>query len=278
MSPPARPDQTISDEFGVAWSVNEIDRGAPVGPCLSEPSLTGYTFPDPTNPARFEDLGPWLERYKDHYSIVWIGDLWERATFMRGMANLLLDLALCPRFVEELLERLTDYLIATMRILFERFEFDGIGLSDDYGMQRSMLMSPADWRRFVRPHLARLFSFAHQHDRAVLLHSDGNIYPILPDLVEVGVDILHPLQPEAMDIYRIKREFGSELCFLGGLRTQDLLPRGTPEEIRREVRRLQCEMGRGGGFILAPANVIQADVPLENVLALVEETRKNHGL
>lgn len=263
--------ETIKDEFGVSWSVNKIDRGAPVGPCLTAPDLEGYIFPEADAPSRFEDLEAWLQKCRNYFTVVWLGDFWERASFMRGSENLLLDLILNRKFVEELLERLCDYLLETMRILLERFDFDAIGLSDDYGTQQSMIISPQEWRRLIKPHLAKMFTLAKNKGRKILLHSDGNILQIIPDLIEIGVDLLHPIQPETMDIFQIKQQFGQDISLFGGLRTQDLLPRGTPEQIREEVRLLKQNLGRGGGFILAPANVIQADVPMENIIAMVEE-------
>ena len=197
----------ILDEFGVCWSTSEIDRGSPIGPCLPEADLSAYRFPDPTAAYRFEDLGAWTAANAQHYTFVWVGDLWERATFMRGMEPLLLDLALHERFVEELLRGLTDHILETMEILFSRFSFDGVALSDDYGTQRGMLMSPGHWRRFLKPRLAEIYGLAKRHGRTVFHHSCGNIVPILGDLVELGLDVLHPIQPEAMDAVQLKREF-----------------------------------------------------------------------
>jgi len=263
----------VTDEFGVAWTTSEIDRGAPVGPCITEPDLSSYTFPDPAAPYRFEHLGEWCERNAEHYTILWVGDLWERATFMCGMERLLLWLVLEPDFVHALLRGIANYIWNTMDMLFERFAFDGIALSDDYGTQKAMLISPEAWRRFVRPLLAELLAAAKAARRTVFLHSCGNIRPIVPDLVELGLDILHPIQPEAMDILELKREFGRDLTFCGGLGTQDLLVNATPQKVRDEVRRLKDEMGRGGGYILEPGITLQADVPLGNILALFDAAR-----
>ncbi len=263
----------IRDEFGVVWTTNEIDRGAPIGPCLTEPDLSGYTFPDPKAAYRFEPLGPWCRANAEHYTIVWVGDLWERATFMCGMEHLLLWVALEPDFVHELLEGVADYILRTMDVLFDRFTFDGVALSDDYGTQKSMLISPDAWRRFVKPQLARIFASAQRAGRTVFLHSCGNVRAVVPDLVELGLDILHPIQPEALDIVELKRKFGRDLTFCGGLGTQSLLVKASPEEVRREVLRLKQRMGSGGGYILEPGITIQADVPLENVLAMIDAVR-----
>ncbi|MHC4445474.1 MAG: uroporphyrinogen decarboxylase family protein [Planctomycetota bacterium] len=267
---------TIEDDYGVIWSTSKIDRGAPIRPCLTEPNLSHYQFPDFTETWRLEHLTEWCDVNRENFTVLWVGDLWERATFMRGMEDLLLDLAVNPSFVEALLHGLKERLVNTIRTLCERFTFDAIALSDDYGTQRAMLMSPQDWRTFIRPHIEEIFALVKQYDRICFLHSCGNIYPIIPDLIDVGLDILHPIQPETMDIIQLKREFGHHLTFCGGIRTQDLLPRGSVHEIRDEVRRLKERMGRDGGYILEPGITIQADVPIENIAAMIDEARANY--
>jgi uroporphyrinogen decarboxylase len=270
---PAKFGSSLRDEFGVVWSTSDIDRGSPIGPCLKMPDLSGYRFPDPTLRYRFEGLRDWCLRNGGSYTIIWVGDLWERATFMRGMSDLCADLVADPAFVEALLRGLTDYILATMAVLFARFRFDGIALSDDYGTQKAMLMSPEHWRRFVKPRLSEIYALAKANGRTVFHHTCGNVHPIIGDMIDLGLDILHPIQPEAMDVLALKQEFGNHITFCGGLRTQDLLPRGSPKEVRAEVRKLKRELGRGGGYILEPGITVQADVPLENAIAMIEEAR-----
>ena len=271
---PERYGATIADEFGVVWSTSRIDRGSPIGPCLSAPDLSHYVFPNPAEAARFTGLQEWCSQQEGQYRIIWVGDLWERATFMRGMEALLLDVVLNPVFVGSLLEQLTEYILETMRIAIGFGKFEAIALSDDYGAQRGMLMSPRHWRSLVKPCLARIYGLAKRQGLAVFHHSCGHIVPIIGDMIELGLDILHPIQPEAMDISLLKREFGRDLTFCGGVRTQDLLVSGTPRDVRREVQRLQGEMSRGGGYILEAGITLQADVPRANLIALIDEARR----
>jgi uroporphyrinogen decarboxylase len=271
---PADFGETAVDEFGVVWATSDLDRGVPIGPCLLEPDLDGYRFPDPSAPYRYEDLGDWCEDNDEHYRVIWIGDFFERATFMRSMEGLLTDLIANPRFVEELLRGIADYILETTDVLFDRFTFEGVALSDDYGTQRGMMMSPSHWRRFVKPFLREIYDHAKNHGRTVLHHSCGDFYPIIGDLIDMGLDILHPIQPESMDGLKLKQEFGRDVTLCGGLRSQDLLPRGTPEDVCAEVRRLKREMGRGGGYILGPGLTVQADVPMPNLLAALDEARE----
>jgi uroporphyrinogen decarboxylase len=192
---------------------------------------------------------------------------------MRGMEDLLIDLSLHRGFVEKLLEGLTRYALRTLEICLERFEFECIAISDDYGTQQSTLISPEDWRTLVKPRLARIYGLAKQRGKRVFHHSCGHNTPIIGDMIDIGLDILHPIQPETMDIVALKREFGRRVTFCGGIPTQGLLVEGTPEQVRQEVRRLKRVMGEGGGYILEPGITIQADVPAENIYAMVEEAR-----
>ena len=272
---PDRYGETITDEFGVVWSTSEIDRGSPIGPPLAGAAdLSGYAFPDPAAANRFEHLGGWCEANKEHFTVLWVGDLWERATFMRGMENILLDVATGDVFVERLLRGIANCVAATVHILLDRFEFDAIALSDDYGTQKAMVMSPVHWRRLLRPLVAEVFAMGKACGRYTFLHSCGNIEPIIGDLIDIGLDILHPIQPEAMDVFELKRRYGRELTFCGGLRTQDLLPTGSPGQIRDEAPRLKREMGAGGGYILEPGITLQADVPLDNLIAMIGEAKE----
>jgi uroporphyrinogen decarboxylase len=265
---------TLRDEFGVTWSVSKNDRGAPIFPGLMGPDLSGYDFPDPSDDFRFKDLHQWCNSNQEHFRVIWIGDFWERANFIRGMENLLADLVLNQSFVSELLERLSGYILETMEIIIKRFEFEALSLSDDYGSQKSLQMSPYNWRSFIKPHLGKFIDKAKKNDKVMMLHSCGNIYEIIPDLVDMGLDILHPIQPEVLDIYSLKKEFGKDISFQGGLGTQNLLPRGEPYAIRREVKELKQRMGSGGGYILEPGITIQGDVPVENLLAMFAEAQK----
>ncbi len=262
------------DEFGVGWSTSYVDRGTPHIPCLPEANLQNYSFPDASAEYRFEGLEEWCNDNQDNFTIIWVGDLWERATFMRGMDKILLDITLHPEFVHELLDGLSTYITTTMQILFESCQFDCIAISDDYGTQQGMLMSPDHWHEFIKPHLEKIYSMAKDNNRKIFHHSCGNIHEIIPSFIALGLDILHPIQPEAMDIRKVKNEFGDQLTLCGGIQTQSVLPDGTPDEVRNEIRELKNVMGKTGGYILEPGITVQADVPLENIIAMIEEAKE----
>ena len=271
---PTQYGETVTDEFGVVWRTNPFDRGSVLVPCLEEADLSGYTFPCAEEEYRFDGLAEWCGDNREHYRLIWVGDLWERATFMRGMENILLDVALHASFMEELLREIANYVLTTMEILFARFEFECIGVSDDYGVQKALMMSPSDWRRLIRPRLAEIYDLAKRNGKQVFHHTCGNVSEIVTDMIDIGLDVLHPIQPEAMDIRALKREFGRVITLCGGVGTQNLLRTASVSDVREEVRQLKRDMGRYGGYILEPAITLQVDVPMENIIAMIEEARQ----
>jgi len=264
--------ETIADQFGVVWSTSKIDRGSPIGPVLKEADLSRYSFPSPDEPKRFAGLEEDVAKRRDRFLIAVIGDLWERAGFMRGLENLCMDVLESPKFVEELLEGTKEYVIRTLGRL-AGMEPDGVFLSDDYGTQSSLIIDPRHWRRFVKPRLTEIYRAARKRNLVVMHHTCGNVREIIPDLIEIGLDVLHPVQPEAMDIFALKREFGPHLTFCGGIGTQQLLPRATPSEIQEAVRRTLDVMSEGGGYILEPGITLQDDVPVHNMVAMIEAAK-----
>jgi uroporphyrinogen decarboxylase len=201
--------------------------------------------------------------------------IFETAWAIRSMEELLTDMAMRPDLAEPLLDHMTDLRIFQAETL-ARADVDILRLGDDVGSQRGMLMSPAMWRRWLKPRLARAIAAARRvrPHALVFYHSDGDIRPIVGELIEIGVDILNPVQPECMDPARLKREFGDRLSFWGTIGTQTTLPFGTPEAVREEVRLRIETVGRGGGLFLAPTHFIEPEVPHENLVALVDAIRE----
>ena len=262
----------VTDEFGVVWATSANDRGYPCDHPLEEPRLDGYRFPDPDAPGRLDALPDQVRTCPDGYRLLWTGDFWERAGMMRGLDRLLADTVLNPGFVEALLDRLAEYILTTIDRTAD-LDVDAMALSDDYGMQHAMQMSPDAWRRFIKPHVARMFARIHRAGKQCFLHSCGHIVPIIPDLIDIGLDILHPIQPEAMDVFELKRRFGRDLCLNGGIGTQRLLPHGTPTDVRDGVLACAERLRDGGGYILEPGITVLDDVPMANLLALIETAR-----
>ncbi|MFQ5808917.1 MAG: uroporphyrinogen decarboxylase family protein [Armatimonadota bacterium] len=269
-SHPDRFGDEVTDDFGVVWHTSQYDRGLVKEPALKEPSLEGYRFPDPRRPERYAKVPGLVEKNRDNFIGGVCGDFFERASFMRGQDEFLADLLLHPGFVEELLDGLLECMLGTAETLAE-LPIDSVFISDDYGHQDRLAMRPEVWRRFIKPRLGKLFGWAKDRGLHTMLHSCGCIEEIIPDLIDIGLDILHPIQPETMDIFALKREYGADITFCGGISTQRLMPAGTPRsEVRAEVLETKRRMAAGGGYILAPAITLQRDTPLENLLALIE--------
>jgi uroporphyrinogen decarboxylase len=244
--------------------------GRPVNTVLEEPTLKGYTFPDPPGPEAFEHYPQFIDENREYFISGGGGHLFEAAWAMRGMENFFTDLILHPEFVHELMERISDYYLAIIEQAVQ-YDVDACGFGDDWGSQdKGLMMGPTHWRTYIKPYMAKMFAPIKEAGKFIRLHSDGDVTAIFDDLIEIGLDIYTPFQPEIMDVYEIKRRYGDRLCFHGGMGVQSLLPFGTPEEVGREARRLIDEVGADGGLILAPSHSVLADVPVENVMALIE--------
>jgi uroporphyrinogen decarboxylase len=193
------------------------------------------------------------------------------------MERLLLDFTDGNAFATTLLDRITERRIAQAQH-YARCGADVIAYGDDVGTQRGMLMSVRMWRTWLKPRLARTITAAREvrPDVLVFYHSDGDVSAIIPDLIEIGVDILNPIQPECMDPVALKRTYGDRLSFWGTIGTQSTFPFGSPDDVRREVRARIETVGAGGGLFLAPTHVIEPEVPFENIVAFVE-TVKGEG-
>jgi uroporphyrinogen decarboxylase len=229
------------------------------------------------------DLEPVRAFQRRGYPIFgYAGSLYEWSWWLRGMERFMMDLLIRPELAEAVLEKVAGY-TRRLALASARAGIDVLCFYDDAGMQRGMQVSPQLWRRFIKPRWrAILADIRAEHPEArFFLHSCGDIREIVADIVEVGFDILHPVQPECMDLEEVLRSFGRRITVCATLSAQRLLPFGTPEEVRQEVLRLkgllrqQQPDGRaaGRGGILCPSNRIQPETPWANVLAFVEEAR-----
>jgi uroporphyrinogen decarboxylase len=237
--------------------------------------VEAYPLPDPLAAGRYDAAERTVREYAGDYLVV--GDLecsmFETAWYLVGLEKLLADMATGEAYVEALLDRLAELSTRTGLELIHRGA-DVIWAGDDFGTQERMLLSPAMWRRIFKPRIRTMFEAFRKEKPEVRLawHSCGSIVPIIPDFIEVGLDVLNPIQPRAagMEPHFLKREYGRDLVFFGGLDIQELLPRGTPQQVKDEVHRLIDILGEGGGYVVAPAHNIQDDTPTENILAVFE--------
>ena len=275
------PDDSFYDEFGIRWkrAGNYYDIVEfPLAGCTTNDLLTA-TWPDPADPGRAHGL---REDVKALYlntdtcivAGIMCGGPFEQACCLRGFQDFCLDLHLDARFAEALLDRITDTDLALWDIYLDAVgEFAQVVCQgDDVGMQTGLFISPAMWRRLIKPRLRRIFDFVHSRtDARIFLHTCGSVYDIIGDLIEIGVDILNPVQRSAarMDIQVLKREFGNDICFWGGgVDVQQFLPFASRQEIETDIKRTVDIMAPGGGFVFAACHNIQADVTPDRIDAV----------
>jgi uroporphyrinogen-III decarboxylase len=184
---------------------------------------------------------------------------------------MMIDLVTNPDLAEAILDIPYQYHLTAAKKLVE-MGVDMIWVGDDVGAQHTMLMSPATWRRFLKPRLADFIATIKgiNPQLKVAYHSDGFIWPIIPELIEIGVDVLNPIQPASMDPAELKKKFGKHLCFWGTIDEQHTLPFGSPEEVAHEVRERLRTVGADGGLIIGPTHHVQLDTPMENFWAMVQ--------
>lgn len=277
--------ESYRDEWGVEWRTvayeTRFGRGKytePSGhPLGQDGSLDTYTPPDPHRPELYFDAERTLRDFQDEYWIVGVvpTTIFECAWALRGYERLLMDMASEPELANCILDIPFRYHLAVTQHLAQR-GVDMIWLGDDVGGQTSMLMSPKMWRTYLKPRMAELIAALRAINPRVKIayHTDGVVTPIIPELIEIGVDILNPIQPRAMDPARLKDEFGGRLCFWGSMDLQQTLPFGTPQEVREEVLLRLRTIGRNGGLLIGPTHNLQLDTPLENFWAMIDTIRQ----
>jgi len=258
------------DVFGVVWDRSiDKDIGNVVGQVLPEPTLSGYEFPDPLDRRFFERIPALIDRYPGRFRVFQIGfSLYERAWTLRGMEALLMDFLDRPDFVHRLLDRIADYNVAQVQEALKH-QIDAVYFGDDWGQQHGLQMGPRIWGEFIYPVLQRMYGAVRRAGKFVMIHSCGDVDELFDDLIAAGLNCFNPFQPEVMDVYSLLPRYRARLAFHGGMSTQRILPFATAEQVRAETRRL-LELGREGGYIFAPAHDVEGDVPLENMLAMVE--------
>ena len=264
----------LKDIFGARWAMHQRPAHLVEAP-LKEPNLQGYTFPDPETcflPDWEDQVQALVQQQPDRFIVASPGfGIFERTWVLRGFENMLADVIAEPAFYEALVTAITDHQLALLDRMLAA-PIHGILFSDEWGYQDGVLIGAARWRRLIKPNIQRLYDRVHRAGKIALNHVCGSVREIMPDILEVGLDVLESVQPEAagMNPYELKAEFGTDITFWGGLGSQSTIPNGTPEEIKLEVERLVREMGVGGGYILAPAKAIQPETPVKNMAALVE--------
>ena len=251
----------------------------PLSKATSVSELDDYQWPNPCSEERLRGLEARVRDLGDEYRMVLEGFReanFGLASWLRGMVEFYMDLAGNPAFAHALLDRLLDWQLKLADFVLGRIGkyVDIVKFADDLGTQQNLLISPAMYREFIKPRQARLYQFVKDKcDCPILLHSCGAIRDIIPDLIEIGVDALNPVQLTAsrMDARSLKEEFGQRITFWGGgIDTRNTLPHVTPQQVRQAVRQNSEALKPGGGFVFAQVHNIQPEVPVENIIAMVE--------
>jgi uroporphyrinogen decarboxylase len=269
------------DEWGVHWMSVKHETRFGVGrytemvkhPLADDHAINSYQPPDPTRPELYVDAERVIREFQDEYWIVGavVCTILEAAWALRGLEAMMIDFATHPDLTERILDIPYHYHLACAKRLVE-LGVDMIWIGDDVGTQHAMLISPAHWRRFLKPRMATFIAELKSinPDLKVAYHSDGYFYPIIDDLIGIGLDVLNPIQPASMDPAKLKRDFDDRLCFWGSVDVQHTLPFGTPADVRAEVLQRLRSIGKDGGLIIGPTHYIQLDTPLENFWAMIE--------
>jgi len=277
---------SFTDYWGVTW---ERPPGThyyhmacpPLQDARTPAEIDAYSWPDPDTLLDLGGLADAARQLKNgaDYAIMGFhegpGSIFERAWYLRGLPEFMMDLAREPDMAHALMRRLTDLSKGAMAQFLGEVgdSIDIIRVGDDLGAQSGPLISPKMFRDMVKPYLAEYYAMIHELTNAkLMMHCCGSVYAIVEDLIEIGVDVLNPVQVSARDMEpdRLKAQFGERISFCGGIDTQNVLPHGTPDEVRDEVRCRIGQMAPGGGYVLAAVHAIQPDVSPENVCAMFD--------
>ncbi len=271
----AREEAEYTCDWGIGWRWVDIPGGRYTEiarhPLAEDSALDAWNPPDASKDHSYDSARRLLAGYGNTHAIVggMPCTLFEAAWYLRGYENFLTDLLINRDFAHALLDKIYRFQIATGEKL-AALGADILWLGDDFGTQNSLIVSPPVWREFFKPRYASLIEAFRRvkPDVKIAYHSDGNIETLLPEYIEIGVDILNAVQPKSMDPAHLKRRFGNNLSFWGTVDIQEVMPFGTPAEVEAEIRLRIETVGPNGGLILGPSHNIQPDVPLENVLAM----------
>lgn len=259
------------DHFGVQWDRSiDKDIGVVANRLVTPDNVDTLELPDPANPAIWGAFPSPTSRGADEFVVANLGfSLFERAWTLAGMDHLLMAMVADPDFANRLLDRILEYNLDIIEQACS-YAIDAMMFGDDWGSQRGLIMGPDLWHEFIGPRVREMYQAVKKHNKYVFIHSCGKVDELFPKLIEYGLDVFNPFQPEVVDVYAAKRNVGDRLSFYGGISTQRTLPYASLQETRDEVRRLIESIGKDGGFFASPAHDIPSDAKPENVAAMLD--------
>jgi uroporphyrinogen decarboxylase len=235
-------------------------------------SLKEYKFPDGSAIGRFEGIKDIIEKNPDKFNVVLMTGLFDIGWHIIGIQDMLMSMAIYDKkFANKILDLALEYNIGVINQMPP--EIDGVRFLEDWGTQEGLMMKVDTWRELLKPRLKEMYEAVKNKNCIVMAHSDGNITELYPDLIEIGVDIIDPNQPEVLDLNFIKKEFGKDVVLFGGLGCQSTIPLGSPEDVLKEAKYTLELLGNGGKYILGPSGSIPTEAPIENVVTLIEFCR-----
>ncbi len=265
-------EKMYKDAFGTIWQDGDHNTIRHiVQPAIVQPSLQGYSWPSPKSEVDWQAIERELADHESSYRMTGLAGLFERAWMLRGMTDALMDMVTNSSFVHDLLDHILEIHFETIDVAAERLSLDAYFTGDDWAGQTNLFMSPDMWREFIKPRLKQLADRCHEHGLPLIVHSCGNYLAILDDLLDIGIDGLESLQPEALDVFEVKRRTKGQIFLIGGIGVQSTLFCGTPEEVRTVSKRLLTEMGNEGGYVISPAKPLhEQTLPIDNIAAFLE--------
>jgi len=269
------------DWFGVEWDKSvDKDIGVVSNQLINEDNIEEFEFPDPLCPELYEGVEEHIKdiRARDRIALGNLGfSLFERAWTLYGMENLLMAMVADEEFAHRLFDRILEF---NLKIIEKActYDIDGMRFGDDWGMQVGLIMGPDNWRKYIKPRVAKMYKCVKDAGKFVMIHSCGQVDSLFPELIELGVDIFNPFQPEVMDIYKVKELYGDKLSFHGGISLQNVMAFGTAEECRAEAEKVVSLIGKNGGLIASPSHSVTGDVPAENIAAVIDVLEPGHSL
>lgn len=263
--------QVWRDEWGVEWDRHvDPDIGVVCNRVVTPANVHVFPVPDPADPSRYAAFSDVIRRSQDQFIVANIGfSLYERAWTLAGMEEVMMAMVVDKRFVHLLLDRILEVNLGVIERACS-FDIDAMLFGDDWGQQTGLQMGAALWREFIKPRVAQMYAAVKARGKRVFIHSCGKVDELFPDLIECGLDVFNPFQPEVIDVEEAKRKYGRDLTFYGGISTQRILPYATIQEVKDHVRRLLDVVGKDGGLIAAPAHAIPGDARPENIEAMME--------
>ncbi len=264
-------DGHFKDEFGVVWDAKsnyDIGDWGMVSFPIKDFDFSNYVFPDGKGEGRYEKASKLMEKYPGRFNVMRITGPFTQSWHLTGIDEFFVGMMIEKETAHMVFERVTEYICNLISSIPKGV--DAVRILDDWGFQDKLMFSKDIWMEYVYPSLKTIFKVIRDKGMYVMIHSCGHVMEVIPELIELGTDILDPIQPEANDTAFIKKEYGKDIVLFGGLGSQSTIPTGTREDVIAEAEEILKVLGEGGKYIIGPAGSIPSEAPIENVAALVE--------